>query len=126
LGEGIAPNQNYWSLDYIESMKTARFVTYGRGAWDFRVQTPLSTPQVITNPIRVFPNPANDVVSIQSDSYKVETNFTLYDTSGKLIKAGKVQQGTTQIPIRDVNSGVYFIVLQNGSKKKMEKLIISH
>jgi hypothetical protein len=126
LGEGIAPNQNYWSLDYIESMKTARFVTYGRGAWDFRVQTPLSTPQVNSSPIHVFPNPANDVVSIQSDSYKVGINFTLYDSAGKLIKAGKVQQGTTQIPIRDVNAGVYFIVLQDGSKKKVEKLIISH
>jgi hypothetical protein len=66
------------------------------------------------------------VVSIQSDSYKVGINFTLYDSAGKLIKAGKVQQGTTQIPIRDVNAGVYFIVLQDGSKKKVEKLIISH
>ena len=126
LGEGIAPNQNYWSLDYIESMKTARFVTYGRGAWDFRVQTPLSTPLVTTSQTRVFPNPANDEISIQSEAYKTDAAYALYDVSGKLIKSGKLQQGTTQIPVRDVNSGVYFIVLQDGSKKKVEKLIISH
>ena len=107
-------------------MKTARFVTYGRGAWDFRVQTPLSTPLVTSTSIRVFPNPANDVVSIQSDSYKAGANFTLYDGAGKLIKSGTLQQGTTQIPIRDVISGLYFIVFQDGSKNKVEKLIISH
>jgi hypothetical protein len=126
LGEGIAPNQNYWSLDYIESTKTARFVTYGRGAWDFRVQTPLSTPLVNSSPTRVFPNPANDLVSIQSEVFKTDATYALYDVSGKLIKSGRLQQGTTQIPVRDVNSGVYFIVLQDGSKKKVEKLIISH
>ncbi len=35
LSEGWAPDQTYWSVDYIESLKTVRFGTYGRGIWDF-------------------------------------------------------------------------------------------
>jgi hypothetical protein len=107
-------------------MKTARFVTYGRGAWDFRVQTPLSTPQVNSSPIRVFPNPANDVVSIQTESYKIDANYALYDIAGKLIRSGSLQQGTTQLPVNDVKSGVYFLVISDRSKNKVEKLIICH
>ena len=30
-----APDQTYWSVDYIPEIRTARFGTYGRGIWDF-------------------------------------------------------------------------------------------
>ena len=30
-----APDQTYWTVDYIPGINTARFGTYGRGIWDF-------------------------------------------------------------------------------------------
>ena len=30
-----APDQTYWTLEYISEIHTARFGTYGRGIWDF-------------------------------------------------------------------------------------------
>ncbi len=30
-----APDQTYWSLEYVPEIHTARFGTYGRGIWDF-------------------------------------------------------------------------------------------
>ncbi len=30
-----APDQTYWSVEYIPELHTARFGTYGRGIWDF-------------------------------------------------------------------------------------------
>ncbi len=35
LAAGAAPDQNYWSVDYVPAIHTARFGTYGRGIWDF-------------------------------------------------------------------------------------------
>lgn len=32
-----APDQTYWSVEYIDENGLARFGTYGRGIWDFRV-----------------------------------------------------------------------------------------
>ena len=32
-----APDQTYWSLEYVSEINTARFGTYGRGIWDFIV-----------------------------------------------------------------------------------------
>ena len=30
-----APDQTYWSCEYIPEIQTVRFGTYGRGIWDF-------------------------------------------------------------------------------------------
>jgi len=35
LFEGTVPDQNFWSVDFIPALNTARFATYGRGIWDF-------------------------------------------------------------------------------------------
>jgi len=46
-----APDQTYWSVEYISSTKTVRFGTYGRGIWDFKIQNSNVAPTVsITAP----------------------------------------------------------------------------
>jgi hypothetical protein len=30
-----APDQTYWTVDYIHEIHTVRFGTYGRGIWDY-------------------------------------------------------------------------------------------
>jgi hypothetical protein len=32
-----APSQVYWDVDFVDEQNTARFSTYGRGIWDFRL-----------------------------------------------------------------------------------------
>jgi hypothetical protein len=32
-----APNQTYWHVDYVDELRTARFSTFGRGIWDFKL-----------------------------------------------------------------------------------------
>ncbi|MEL6654084.1 MAG: PKD domain-containing protein [Bacteroidota bacterium] len=42
--EGLgAPDQTYWSVEYVPSLRAARFGTYGRGIWDFVICDSLST-----------------------------------------------------------------------------------
>jgi hypothetical protein len=38
LGGVNAPDQTFWCVEYIPSISTARFGTYGRGIWDFFVK----------------------------------------------------------------------------------------
>lgn len=41
--EGMgAPDQTYWSVEYVPSLHAARFGTYGRGIWDFVICDSLS------------------------------------------------------------------------------------
>ena len=37
IGGMGAPDQTYWSVEYIPELLTARFGTYGRGIWDFKM-----------------------------------------------------------------------------------------
>ncbi len=46
LMDETAPDQNFWSVEYIPSMKTARFGTYGRGIWDFKIIGDEAIPEV--------------------------------------------------------------------------------
>ncbi|MGE3799584.1 MAG: FlgD immunoglobulin-like domain containing protein [Candidatus Kapaibacterium sp.] len=39
ISGGVAPDQTWWSVDYIDENRIARFGTYGRGIWDFRLVT---------------------------------------------------------------------------------------
>ena len=32
-----APSQAYWNVDFVDEQNTARFSTFGRGIWDFRL-----------------------------------------------------------------------------------------
>ncbi|MDX1909464.1 MAG: T9SS type A sorting domain-containing protein [Bacteroidia bacterium] len=46
MGALSAPDQAYWSVEYIEESHTVRFGTYGRGIWDFIICDDQS-PEVI-------------------------------------------------------------------------------
>ncbi len=126
LGIGVAPDQNYWSVDYIESMKTARFVTYGRGAWDFRVQTPLVTPIVQSPILRVYPNPVDNVLYFQPLKLSGATTYFMYSMTGQIVKQGKLNSGQSEIPTSDLNSGMYILVIADMNRKFSEKVIVHH
>lgn len=37
LSDSIVPDQAYWAVDYVDTLKVARFASYGRGIWDFEL-----------------------------------------------------------------------------------------
>lgn len=75
LGGTIAPDQTYWSVEFIDRTQTARFATYGRGIWDFKLGDPRSGISLVENNIYhnvlVFPNPASDYINVQFDAAKI-------------------------------------------------------
>jgi photosystem II stability/assembly factor-like uncharacterized protein len=44
LSNGGAPDQTYWSVEYLPNRRTARFGTYGRGIWDCDVSALTKDP----------------------------------------------------------------------------------
>ncbi|HRZ43134.1 MAG TPA: PKD domain-containing protein [Bacteroidales bacterium] len=69
LSEGYAPDQTWWSVDYVESLKTARFGTYGRGIWDF-----IMCNGTATQPVAAFTS--------QSGTGYLEVEFTDQSSGG--------------------------------------------
>ncbi len=88
------------------------------------VEKPLLEPQ----PIRLFPNPASHVVTLGFDGThlgNVQINF--YDTQGQLAKQHNftktmpVQEET--VSVSSLAVGLYFVEIQQGTNKSLQKFI---
>ncbi|MFC2114212.1 PKD domain-containing protein [Bacteroidota bacterium] len=49
MSDQIAPDQIYWSVEYIKQKKSVRFASYGRGIWEFTISDSL-----VPKPIALF------------------------------------------------------------------------
>jgi hypothetical protein len=68
----------------------------------------------------LYPNPANDEFTINSDTNKVH----VYSITGQLVKSFDKQASTYQFSISDLNKGVYFVkVVDSNNRENTVKLI---
>jgi hypothetical protein len=77
---------------------------------------------------KLYPNPANEFIVLSySPEYEVN-RIRLLDVSGRLIKEIDVKQQLNQIniPLNDVNSGVYFIEIQNSGIVYTAMFVVKH
>ncbi len=81
-----------------------------------------NTNQTELEYFRVFPNPANDILYIQSRTYDL-VDYTIYDTKGALIYTGKFAGTVQAIDIGNYIQGIYFIRIENGRYSKSFKVI---
>lgn len=122
LGGTVAPDQTYWSVEFIDRTQTARFATYGRGIWDFKLGDPRSGiyqgENNIYHNLLVFPNPASNYINIQFDATKnINSRIEIYDNTGRLIyyNSIKAQIGNNlqTINIADYAKGLYHIIIKD-------------
>ncbi len=71
--------------------------------------------------IRVYPNPANDYITIDATSSYL---LGIYDMSGRVLLQQKVNSGTNLISTEDLNSGIYIIRIENGKKRYNSKIAV--
>ncbi len=110
LAQNYAPDQIYWTVDYDPNTQTARFGTYGRGIWDFKITNGLvNIIQKQTTELSVYPNPAKDYIEV-SGTEKMVKIYSLY---GKIVK----ESLPGRIDISDLKSGIYFVNSNNKSIK---------
>jgi hypothetical protein len=80
------------------------------------VSPSLSLSDVSLNSIKVFPNPAKEIITIPN--YSDFKSLIIYDILGKEIKTSKSQE---VINVADLNSGVYIIKSDNGKSSRFIK-----
>ena len=74
--------------------------------------------------IRIFPNPANDVLTIQFNKNEVNAELVLYTIHGKAIFSKKIHQEKTNINLERLNPGVFIIQLEYDHNLLTRKLIV--
>jgi YHYH protein/Secretion system C-terminal sorting domain len=80
-------------------------------------------------PIKVFPNPANDIIVVQVGSLVTENiKVTIHDMTGRLISTSNINAGATltYLDTRTLYAGQYVVTMTSGTKSHSEKVVISH
>lgn len=99
-----------------------------KAGFGLSVQNPLSVgiDEVNNfNNIVLFPNPATNQISIDLTAVQNNLNIQVMDISGRIVmeRANQNPGNIEVFEISSLESGLYFMVLNNGSEQKIEKFI---
>lgn len=67
--------------------------------------------------LQVYPNPAQDNITIQSEMNVIGQSYNIYDCIGKLVLNGAIENQTTPISLQALNNGIYTLVIGTNSRK---------
>ncbi len=126
-----APYQVYWSVEYVDTIKTLRFGTYGRGVFDFKLyeeELPAAiTHNTAADDFNVFPNPASTQIQVVTGMHIPSATISIYSAGGKLMmqkqNAGFNNNTPHTISIDALSPGVYFLQIETGAKQTVRKFI---
>ena len=64
----------------------------------------------------LYPNPANDQVTIVLDENVKADEVVLYNMAGQTVMTQKINESQTTFSVRNLQSGIYFATIRNGNK----------
>ena len=78
------------------------------------------------NSIEIFPNPYSELTTIKFNQLKVERHtLIIVNTLGQTVKEFKeISDHQVQLRKEDLNSGIYFVLLQNNQKTLAARKLI--
>jgi hypothetical protein len=114
----IIPNTAAIYFDFNAPVITNRFET--------EFVAPLSIPSFEDRSFVMFPNPANEMVTIKLNSNSYEnTILKVYDMQGKqILEQLHDDINLIQLDVSELQSGLYFVQLSNAIFQQIEKLVI--
>ncbi len=84
----------------------------------YKLTEVLSTKDIENSKIQIYPNPANEFISI--DNLSNNTEFEIYDIQGKLVNKEKYKN--SQISLKNLSKGIY--ILKIPTENYSQKLIV--
>jgi hypothetical protein len=74
--------------------------------------------------IRLYPNPANNQVTLVYDGDLNQASYQLYSITGNLVAKGEINQVNTSIAIHDYKRGIYLVRVENSTGSSVKKLVV--
>ena len=74
--------------------------------------------------IEIYPNPAQDFISIELPKIYNQASLNIYNLTGQLISQKQISQPSQNIPIPELGNGIYIFVIQNGERVLGRKRLV--
>jgi len=118
MAENIAPEQTYWSVEYLYPENIVRFGTYGRGIWDFTIED-INTRSVDKNELTddawyIYPNPGKDYIRVSAKTVDVITRMVITNVQGAKIAEFTSYDIESDIDISHLYGGTYNLGIETG------------
>jgi len=78
---------------------------------DFEIELVNSIETIYLEEIKLFPNPAKDMLYINTGNHT--SRYEIYDYSGRIVQSGKLTSKTAFIQIDNLSAGSYVILIAN-------------
>ncbi|MEL6989014.1 MAG: T9SS type A sorting domain-containing protein [Bacteroidota bacterium] len=118
-----APNQNTWSVEYLEDKQVVRFGTYGRGIWDFEIAQNVSTEDIVQlNDVKVFPNPVQEVLTFESETTLHNAQIDIIGVNGQTVHSifsDVIANQRTQFGVGHLSKGNYYLIIRNKEGRRV-------
>ncbi len=79
-----------------------------------------------TDNIKIYPNPANDIVSVQLGQNSMKKyRYSIYGTGGQLLEKGIMRSNNQDIDISDYSAGIYLLTItdRQGNRLSSRKIV---
>ena len=76
---------------------------------------------------KVYPNPTNGILYVQTlcaMSLPTETEYSITSLTGQTLLSGRITDAIQQIDVSGLDSGMYFVRIQNGKEVIAKKVNI--
>ena len=99
--------------------------TYSNGnALGIRLNTSVANlDEVSTTDFSVYPNPASEVININSTKM-LNAVITISDLTGKVVKTSTINGLTASVNTSGLNSGIYYVTITEGNSTSTQKVVI--
>lgn len=81
----------------------------------------LDLDELTSHSIQVYPSPFEDEITVKTD-FNSPSIYKIYDSKGKLILNGNLEK-STQIQLKQLESGMYYLHVLNEKGRYMKKII---
>lgn len=80
--------------------------------------------QIISDKLDVYPNPANDMISLKYSGAETTLDIVIYNSLGELVYHSVSAENTCLIDLKSMSAGLYTLVVTNGREQVGSKKIV--
>lgn len=125
LGENM-PSAVVSDLFIHENSQFLYAATFGRSTYKIDISGNIlnSNENIFTSEVKVFPNPASDLVTIFLKNASERTSLFVYDVMGRTVKQQFFDNGQMNLSVADLQAGVYYLKISQAGQQTTKKLIV--
>ncbi len=112
----------FWALGNQKTDKAGNMTSITSSSVSVQLKPVGLAELEMLNSVQVYPNPANDQITISSSAGSA-LEYQLTDISGRVLLTGSFIKETA-VMLSELNTGVYFLELSSQDKKVTRKLIV--